>query len=495
MEFTIKSEDPTQLKTGCLIAGIYEPKKLGTIGAQLDKSSKGMISQHLKQGDCNGKLGQVLLLPQAGQTKRILLIGLGPKEKFGDIAFRDMILKIITTLNETGTTDAALFLEDLTVKDRDNFWKIRQAIQHITSALYQFTQFKTQNIASPGPLEQIVLMVPHRELAKAKQSMNEAVAIAKGMNLTKNLANLPANICTPSYLANQAKAFAKKHRKIKTTVLTEKQMVALKMGLLLSVTQGSTSSAQFITLEYHGAAKKDQPIVLVGKGITFDTGGNTIKIPPNMIGMKYDMSGAATVFGVLEAAVTLKLPLNIIGVIPTCENMPGPNATRPGDIIKSMAGLTVEILNTDAEGRLILADALTYCERFHPEVVIDIATLTGACMLALGPYASGLMSNHAPLTQALLKASAESGDKAWELPLWNEYHDALKSECADITNVPINDIGARTIVAGCFLAKFATKFHWAHLDVANTACQFTGAKTASARPVPMLMQYLLNRCG
>ena len=328
----------------------------------------------------------------------------------------------------------------------------------------------------------------------AEKGCQQGIAIAEGIKLTKDLANVPANVCNPTYLATQAKQFAKMHGKDKVScaVLEEKDLKALGMGLLLSVTAGSNTPAKLITLEYRGAKKNVKPIVLVGKGITFDTGGNSIKVPPFMIGMKYDMCGAATVFGVMQAAISLELPVNLIGVIPTCENMPGPNATRPEDIVTSMSGITVEILNTDAEGRLILADALTYAERYQPTAVINIATLTGACNLALGPYASGLMSNNEPLAQALLKAGQQVGDRAWQLPLWPEYHDALKSEFADVANVPFSDIGGRTIVAGCFLSKFTEKYPWAHLDVANTATTGGSKRGATGRPVALLTQYLLD---
>jgi len=270
-------------------------------------------------------------------------------------------------------------------------------------------------------------------------------------------------------------------------------MAALKMGALLSVTQGSQTPAKFITIEYRGQRKSAQPIVLIGKGITFDTGGNSLKPPHAMIGMKYDMCGAATVFGVLEAAVLLELPLNIIGVIPACENMPGRHATRPEDIVTSMSGTTIEILNTDAEGRLILADALTYCERFHPDVVIDIATLTGACFVALGQQASGLMSNDPTLAKALFDASVKSSDRTWELPLWEEYHEALRSEFADIANISLSEVGAGTIIGGSFLSHFAKKCRWAHLDIASVAFSATGSKRgATGRPIPLLVQYLLD---
>lgn len=334
-----------------------------------------------------------------------------------------------------------------------------------------------------------------RDIKQLSLSIHQGKAITEGMALTKDLGNLPANICTPTYLANEAKKLSKLSPKFTCKILEEKDMRALKMGALLSVTAGSEQPAKLIQLEYKAGPKSQAPIVFVGKGITFDTGGNSLKPAVNMIGMKFDMCGGATVFGVLKSAALLKLPLNIIGLIPACENMPGANATRPDDVITSMSGQTIEILNTDAEGRLILADALTYAERFKPKVVIDIATLTGAVVVALGYEASALLSNHDPLARDLLKASEDAFDRTWQLPLWETYGEVLRSNFADIANIGNPSApAAGTIVAGCFLSKFTTQYNWAHLDIAGTACQWTGDKKgASGRPVPLLVQYLLNQ--
>jgi leucyl aminopeptidase len=311
------------------------------------------------------------------------------------------------------------------------------------------------------------------------------------MDLAKNLGNLPGNICTPSYIAQQARALQKLRKSISVTVLDEKAMEKLGMGSLLAVARGSHEPAKFITLEYQGGNKGDKPIVLVGKGVTFDTGGISIKPASAMDEMKYDMSGAASVLGTLSACAQLQLPLNVVGVIPSTENMPGGSAIKPGDIVTSMSGQTIEILNTDAEGRLILCDALTYSERYNPDVVIDIATLTGACVVALGKVACGLLGNHLPLVQDLLKAGEISGDRAWEMPLWDDYQDQLKTNFADIANIGGRDAG--TITAACFLSRFTKKFHWAHLDVAGTAWNSGEQKGSTGRPVPLLTQYLIDR--
>jgi len=310
------------------------------------------------------------------------------------------------------------------------------------------------------------------------------------MCLTKDLGNLAPNICTPAYLAKQAKDLAKSH-KLKVTVLEEKDMEKLGMGSLLSVAQGSEQPAKLIVLEYQGLSKKDNPIVLVGKGVTFDTGGISLKPAAEMDEMKFDMSGAASVLGTLQAVAEMKLPVNVVGIIPATENMPSGKATKPGDVVTSLSGQTIEVLNTDAEGRLILCDALTYAERYNPKVVIDIATLTGACVIALGNFTTGLLSNDDKLAQALLAAGEHAGDRAWQLPLWDEYQDLLKSNFADIAN--IGGRAAGTITAACFLSRFTKKYRWAHLDIAGTAWKSGKEKGSTGRPVPLLTQFLIDQ--
>lgn len=496
MNFSVKLAHPEKQRSDCILVSVSEPRRLSAAADKINQASNGYLSQLLKRGDIEGKFGQFLLLQNIpGITaERVILVGQG-EQALSEHQFRDLVAKVATFLNTLPVAEAVSFLNEVNVNDRDTAWKIQQTILAMQANHYRFDDFKSKKNNKPPKLKHLIFNVANKkEQHLAELGCQQGIAIAGGIKLTKDLANVPANVCNPTYLANQAKQFAKDHGKDKVScaVLEEKDLKALGMGLLLSVTQGSTTPAKLITLEYRGAKKNVKPIVLVGKGITFDTGGNSIKVPPFMIGMKYDMCGAATVFGVMQAAIELELPINLIGVIPTCENMPGPNATRPEDIVTSMSGLTVEILNTDAEGRLILADALTYAERYQPAAVINIATLTGACNLALGPYASGLMANNEPLAAALLKAGQQVGDRAWQLPLWPEYHDALKSEFADMANVPFSDIGGRTIVAGCFLSKFTEKYPWAHLDVANTATTGGSKRGATGRPVALLTQYLLD---
>lgn len=495
MELSVKSGQPEKQRSACVVAGVYETRRLSPVAEKIDKASEGYVGNLLRRGDIEGKLGQILLLHNVPGTlaDRVLLIGCGRERDLGDKQYQDILAKAVSVLNETGSMEAVSFLCELNVKGRDMAWKVRQAAQISLDSLYNFDQFKTSKDSQRRPLRKIIFNVPtRRDLTKGEKALAEGEAIAHGMAYTKDLGNTPANICTPSYLAKQAQALAKKHSKISASILDESDIKSLKMGLFLSVTQGSAEPAKLITMEYQGTKKEVKPVVLVGKGITFDTGGNSLKPAINMVGMKYDMCGAATVFGVFKAIAELELPIRVVAVIPACENTPGGKATRPDDIVTSMSGQTVEILNTDAEGRLILADALTYAERYEPEVVIDMATLTGACVIALGHQASGLFSNHNPLAHELLNAGQMAGDRAWQLPLWDEYHELLKSNFADMANIGSAPV-AGTITAACFLSKFAKKFHWAHLDIAGTAAFFTApGKGATGRPVPMLVQYLIN---
>jgi leucyl aminopeptidase len=495
MEITIKSGSPEKQRTACIIVGISEPRRLTASAKAIDNKSKKFLSNLIRRGDIEGKLGQSLLLHNVPGmlADRVLLVGCGRERDLTDNQFRKIIKNSISKLNETGAMEAVSYLSELNVKGRDYYWKIKQATEIIHNQLYQFNQLKTKNKTDRRRLRKLVTIVPtRRELALGEKAVREGKAIANGMKLSRDLANLPSNICTPSYLGEQAKELGKKYKSIKVTVLDEKQMEELGMGVLLSVSRGSDEPAKLITLEYSGAENNKKPVALVGKGVTFDTGGISIKPSAAMDEMKYDMCGAASVLGTIRAAAELKLPLNIVGVIPTVENMPSGTATNPGDIFTSMSGQTVEVLNTDAEGRLILCDALTYCGRFEPDVVIDIATLTGAVIVALGKHACGLISNHNPLARDLLNAGETSGDRAWQLPLWEEYNKQLFSPFADMANIGGREAG--TITAACFLSRFTEKYHWAHLDIAGTAWITGKNKGATGKPVPLLMQYLLDRC-
>ena len=495
MEFNVKSGSPEKQRTACVVVGIFEPRRLSDAAHQLDETTGGFLSTLLRRGDMEGKIGQSLLLHNVPNTlaERILLVGCGRERELGDSQYKNIIAKAATKLDETGSMEGTFYMTDISVKSRDMQWKIRQAVEIINDALYRFNALKSKKDEARRPLRKVIFCVPKRsDLAMGENAVNQGIAVSKGVKLAKDLGNLPANICNPAYLANQAKTLGKDYPDIKTTVLDKTAMEKLNMGALLAVAKGSVEPPKLIVMEYSGSGKKQKPIVFVGKGITFDSGGISIKPAAGMDEMKYDMCGAAAVLGTMTACAELKLPINVVGIIPTCENKPDANATNPGDIVTSMSGQTIEVLNTDAEGRLILCDALTYCERYNPEKVIDIATLTGACVVALGHHVTGVMGNHNPLIHELLNAGKNSGDRAWGLPLLDEYQEQLKSNFADIPNVAGRDAGA--ITAACFLSRFTKKYHWAHMDIAGTAWVSGEAKGATGRPVPLMTQFLVDQC-
>ncbi|MCP5421227.1 MAG: leucyl aminopeptidase [Gammaproteobacteria bacterium] len=494
MEYSVKSGTPEKQRTACLVLGVYEPRRLSTAAEHFDAACDGHLSSILRRGDMEGKLGQSLLLVHTPNAlcDRVLLIGCGRERDLDDRRFRRIVADATHALDNTGATEAVSYLTDLNVKGRDSAWKIRQTVEAIQEAQYRFDELKSKTQQPRRPLRKIILSVPsRRELANGERAVQEGLAIDGGIKLAKDLANLPANICTPTYLADQARQLAAEFPVLQFQALTESELQNLGMGALLAVSKGSAQPPRLIVLEYKNAAKQHKPIVLVGKGVTFDTGGISLKPADKMDEMKYDMCGAASVLGALRACAELQLPLNVVGIIPAVENMPSAQATRPGDIVTSLSGQTVEILNTDAEGRLILCDALTYSERYDPAIVIDIATLTGACIIALGRHPHGLFSNHPPLANDLLNAGRAAADRAWELPLWEEYQESLESNFADMANVGGREGGA--ITAACFLARFTRKVHWAHLDIAGTAWRTGKNKGATGRPVPLLTQYLLDR--
>ena len=494
MDFTVKSGNPEKQRTACVVLGVFEPRRLSSAAEQLDEVTGGYISNLIRRGDLEGKLGQTLLLHSVPNTlcDRVLLIGCGRERELGDSHYRKIVAKAANTLNDIGAMEAVCYLCELNVKGRDTAWKVRNTVEAVADALYRFDQLKTKKDTARRPLRKLVLSVPRRrDLAMGEEAIRVGKAVADGVKLARDLGNLPSNLCTPGYLANQAQDLAKRFKAIKTEILDKADMEHLGMGSFLAVARGTREPPKLIVAHYRGGKKDDKPVVLVGKGVTFDSGGISIKPSANMDEMKYDMCGAASVLGTLATVAEMGLPINVTGVIPATENLPGGNATKPGDIVKSLSGQTIEILNTDAEGRLILCDALTYSERFNPAAVIDIATLTGACVIALGKHASGLLSNHSPLAHDLLNAAKASGDRAWELPLWDDYQDQLKSNFADMANVGGREAG--TITAACFLARFTKKFHWAHLDIAGTAWLGGDRKGSTGRPVPLLTQYLIDR--
>ncbi|MDG4597337.1 MAG: leucyl aminopeptidase [Candidatus Contendobacter sp.] len=497
MEFTVKSGNPEKQRTACLVLGVYESRRLTPAAEQFDTACGGYLGTLLRRGDLEGKVGQSLLLfnvPEA-LCERVLLVGCGREREVDSRRFRQIMHHAASALNETGAADAVIYLTDLAVKGRELNWKIRQLVEAFEESRYRSDALKSKKDAPRRLPRRIILSVPgRRELPDGEQAVREGVAIAAGVKLTKDLGNLPPNLCTPADLAEQAQALAQEFPALQVEVLEEAEMERLGMGALLAVTRGSAQPAKLIRLAYRQGPAAAKPYVLVGKGVTFDTGGISLKPGEGMDEMKYDMCGAASVLGTLRACAELKLPLNVVGLIPAVENMPGGRASRPGDIVTSLSGQTIEILNTDAEGRLILCDALTYAERDEPAAVIDIATLTGACIIALGRHPHGLFSNHPPLAHALQAAAHTAHDLVWELPLWDDYQEGLDSNFADMANVAGNRDGG-AIMAACFLSRFAKKFHWAHLDIAGTAWKTGKAKGATGRPVPLLTQYLLDRAA
>ncbi|WP_445938185.1 leucyl aminopeptidase [Pseudomonas sp.] len=493
MEFIVKSARPETLKTATLVIPVGEGCKLGEIAKTLDTASGGAISALLKRGDLAGKVGQTLLVHSLPNLKaeRVLLVGTGKDSELSDRQLRKLITSVYSSLKNLGGSDAALALDEVQVKGRDTYGKTRLMVESLADAGYCFDRFKSQK-ADACVLKKLTLLTEKANLADAERASTHAQAIATGMAFTKDLGNLPPNLCHPSYLAEEAKALGKAYKNLKVEILDEKKLKELGAGAFLAVAQGSDQPPRMIVLNYQGGKKTEKPYALVGKGITFDTGGISIKPAAGMDEMKYDMCGAASVFGTLKAVLELQLPINLVCLLACAENMPSGGATRPGDIVTTMSGQTVEILNTDAEGRLVLCDALTYAERFKPQAVIDIATLTGACIVALGSNVSGLMGNNDELVQQILSAGLTADDRAWQLPLYDECQEQLDSPFADIAN--IGGPKAGTITAGCFLSRFAKKYHWAHLDIAGTAWISGGKdKGATGRPVPMLTQYLLDR--
>jgi leucyl aminopeptidase len=497
MDFSIKAFNAknaiAQHKAGCIALGVFENGKLSAAAKALDE--KASLTAAIKSGDISGKAGTTLLLHRtSGNAKRILLVGLGNEGEVSDrnfITASQAVARVFATL---GNNDALVALPFDVVQGRDADWAQRTMVLSLRESIYRADALKSKKDENRTGVTKVTLAVDESRLAHARKTLAQSVALANGMDLSKTLGNLPPNICTPTYLATTAKQLGKEF-KLGVEVLDRKQLEALKMGSFLSVTNGSDQPPKFIILKHMGGKAKDAPVVLVGKGITFDTGGISLKPGSGMDEMKYDMCGAASVLGTFRAIAEMQLNLNIIGVIPTCENMPSGSATRPGDIVTSMSGQTIEILNTDAEGRLILCDALTYVERFKPACVVDIATLTGACVTALGHHNTGLFtrhdSTHDALANELLAAGKASNDTAWRMPIEEAYQEQLKSNFADIANIGGPPGGS--ITAACFLERFTRKYSWAHLDIAGTAWKSGAAKGATGRPVPLLTTFLLER--
>jgi leucyl aminopeptidase len=493
MQFQALKAGAARKPTACAIVGIHEGATMSDAARGVDRASGGAIARLLKRGDFQGKGAETFPITalRRGSADRILLVGLGPKGNYGRKAYRRAVFAATQWLARSGAQNAVSWLAADPVPGLDAYYAVRHAVESVSNALYRIPDLKTARKPPRPKLARFGIVVPDADLAAAERGLRDGRGIAAGTARTKDLANLPANVCTPSYLAEAARVLAKEHESVRARVLDEREIRRLGMGSFLSVTRGSEEPPRLIVLEYSGGRKGAAPIALVGKGITFDTGGISLKQPPGMDEMKFDMSGAASVFGAFKAIATIGAPVNLVGIIPTCENMPSGRATKPGDIVTSMAGKTIEVLNTDAEGRLILCDAITYSRRFKPRAVVDIATLTGACVIALGAHYCGLFSPDDKLAAAIAAAGERADDRAWRLPVAEEYSELLKSNFADMANVAGREGGA--ITAACFLWKFADGLSWAHLDIAGSAYLTGSHKGSTGRPVTLLVDWLLHK--
>ncbi|MEO8039491.1 MAG: leucyl aminopeptidase [Betaproteobacteria bacterium] len=494
MEFSIKHSQADRVRTACAIVGIYEGGKLSPSAKSIDRAAAGYLAQLHNRGDIKTRIGACTLLHAVPDVaaERVMLVGLGKQGALGLKGFRDSVAAAVKALAATGAREATLYSTEWDANSTSSADRVLHAVSVAADTNYRFDRMKSQKDDNVQTLAHLTLGTTVKPSAAEASAADAGSCLAEGVAFAKDLGNLPSNVCTPSYLASQALHLAKSH-KLKVTVLERKDLEKLGMGSFLSVAKGSTEPPKFIVMEHRGGPKKQKPVVLVGKGITFDTGGISIKPSGDMDEMKYDMSGAGSVLGTMKAVAGMRLPINVVGLVPTCENMPSGTAIKPGDIVTSMSGQTIEVLNTDAEGRLILCDALTYAERFEPAAVIDIATLTGACVIALGHVATGLFANKDELARELVEAGSASWDRAWPMPLWDDYQEQIKSPFADMANIGGRPAGS--ITAACFLARFAKKYPWAHLDIAGTAWRSGRDKGSTGRPVPMLTAFLVRRAA
>ncbi len=491
MEYQVKTTALEKQKADCIVVGIFEGRELSEAATSIDTASKGVIKTWLKCGDLEGKIGQTSFLYQVPgvSAERVLLVGCGKAKELTVDSYQTIIGHVYAATKLLPIKTLACPLVTLDIKDRDIYWATRFAVETFEHKHYHLHTYKSKPKKDLPELHEVTFMVSKAQSTQVTLGVKHATAIAHAVNTCRDLGNAPSNVCTPAYLADHAKALAKKHPKVTAKILDETDMEKLGMRALLAVGKGSRHPSKLIVLHYQGAAKKSEaPIVLVGKGVTFDTGGVNIKGPEGMLGMKMDMCGAASVLATMQAVAELDLPINVSMIAPSVENMPDGNAYKPSDIITSYSGITIEVQNTDAEGRMILCDALTYSLQFKPKAIIDVATLTGAMITSLGSEFSGLFGNHKPLINTLLEAGEQSNDGAWHMPLNANYQKQIDSKIADIKNM--GDKGAPgAIAAACFLERFVEKNNWAHLDVAGTAMN----TETTGRPVNLLVQYLLNQ--
>jgi leucyl aminopeptidase len=495
MQSHITRSELTKIDTPCLILGVFAERKLSAAAQLVDTAANGTLTSVLEQGDLDGKAGSALMLHAVNgiTAKRILLVNCGSEDALDRSTFEKAVKAALARLDAARVSSAVCALTALEPNGMSTYQRVRHTVLLAAQSAYRYTQTKKPAAEAAAPLTQLDCWIGDAADADAaERAAAHGLAMGDGVALARDLGNLPGNICTPSYLADQAAGLGADYDKLEVEILDEAAMAELGMGALLSVSRGSREPAKLILMRYSGGGE-EKPIVLVGKGLTFDAGGISIKPSEAMDEMKYDMCGGAGVIGAIKTLCELDLPLNVIGVVPSSENLPDGAANKPGDIVTSLSGQTIEILNTDAEGRLILCDALTYVERFEPALVVDMATLTGACIVGLGRHPSGLFSNDDALAEALTQAGEASADRVWRLPLWDDYQQQLDSNFADMANIGGRDGGA--ITAACFLARYTKAYTWAHLDIAGTAWLTGKEKGATGRPVPLLSQFLLERAG
>ncbi len=493
MDFEIINGSVETLETECIVVALDADGTLCPSAAAVDKASNGYLTELVNSGDISGKAGEQLLLFKVPgiQARRVLLVGLGTAKERKDRHYRKMLKGVVATLKKSSVSSVVFAFDDCASYRDDVYRATRQLVEWVSAEFYQYDETKSKK-AEPAKLETIQILLSEDDTELGEGALLDGVAIANGVDTARELGNLPGNICTPSYLADRAQALGEEFDDLNVKVLGEEEMAELGMNSLLAVGKGSAQPSRLIVIEYNGGESGEKPHVLVGKGITFDTGGISLKPGAGMDEMKFDMCGAASVLGTMESVAEMQLPLNVVGIVAAAENMPGSQATKPGDIVTTLSGQTVEILNTDAEGRLVLCDALTYAGRnYNPESLVDIATLTGACIIALGHHATGILSNDEELAGALLDAGDFAADRGWPLPLWDEFQEQLDTNFADIANIGGRPAG--TITAACFLSRFTKEYRWAHLDIAGVAWNSNGKeKGATGRCVPMLSQYLLD---
>ena len=495
VEIKVKSGELARQKTPCLVLGVFDKRKLSAPAEAIDQAAGGYLRTVLGKDDLDGEAGRTLMLygVPGVAAERVLLVGCGKPKDFNRTAYAKAIAAAVTALNQGHSSTALFTLAELRPGGVDRYHALRDTVTVAMDKTYRFDQTKSEKKPAP-PLKRVDLWVADKaDAPTAELAARQGAAIGRGQSLAKDLGNLPGNICTPTYLAERAQRLGRDHPALEVQVLEEADMEQLGMGALLSVSRGSRQPAKLIVIEYRGGTQGAKPVVLVGKGLTFDAGGISIKPAEAMDEMKYDMCGGAAVLGTVAAVAELGLPINLVAVVPASENLPDGAANKPGDIVTSLSGQTIEILNTDAEGRLILCDALTYCERFEPDLVIDLATLTGACVIALGKHPSGLFTKDDALAAEILAAGEAAADRAWRLPLWDDYQQQLDSNFADMANVGGREGGA--ITAACFLSRYTKKYTWAHLDIAGIAWLSGKEKGATGRPVPLLTELLLGRSG